>query len=389
MIKPLNPHECCGCGSCAAICPKGAITMERGADGAAYPQVMRDLCIDCGLCEIACDFSRFQPTGKDPSEVYAARMKDPGEVASSRSGGFFMALCQDVTDRGGVVFGSRLDTDCRVVHTAARSYEECRAFKGSKYAESNLGKTFSECREALKSGTPVLFSGTGCQAHALLRYLETTNTSTKNLLTVDIICHGAPTAGAWDAYREVIEKREGAKMLHFDFRDKSNFTWEDNVETYVLADGTQKSERRWTKLFYSCHAFRESCYHCKYTTAQRRTDITIGDYWGIERNAPRFNDHRGVSLVLLHTEKGAEAFRRVRESLDFEPTDLATSMQPQLIHPSGKKCGHRAFRRRFAKNPYRAVEKYTYPSLPVKLYRKAINALKRCVKKILHVLHCR
>lgn len=385
MIKP-NAAACCGCGACATICPKGAITMARGADGAAYPQVNMNVCIDCGLCEKVCDFAEFRPTGENPREVFAARMRDANEVATSRSGGFFMALCHDVIDRGGIVFGSRLDEDCRVVHVAARTYEECYVFKGSKYVESHLGKTFSECREALKSGTPVLFSGTGCQVHALLRYLETTNTSTEHLLTVDIICHGAPTAGTWDAYRKVVENREGAKMLHFNFRDKSKVAWENNMETYVLTDGTIKSERRWGNLFYSCHAFRESCYHCRYTTVQRKTDFTIGDYWGIEKNAPRFNDHRGVSLVLVHTEKGIEAFRRVREHLDYEKTDLATSLQPQLMRPVKKKFGHRGFRRRFAKNPYRTVEKYTYPSLPVQLWRKAIAASKRGIKKILHVV---
>lgn len=378
--------ECCGCGACAAICPKGAIIMTRGADGAAYPHVMENLCVSCGLCKKVCDFAQFHATGEDPRGVFAARMRDANEVATSRSGGFFMALCHDVIDRGGIVFGSRLDEDCRVVHVAARTYEECHVFKGSKYVESHLGKTFSECREALKSGTPVLFSGTGCQVHALLRYLETTNTSTENLLTVDIICHGAPTAGAWDAYRKVVENHVKSSMKQFNFRDKSSIGWEAHEETCTLANGKILHDRRWTKLFYSHYIFRESCYHCRYTTVQRKTDFTIGDYWGIEKNAPRFNDHRGVSLVLVHTEKGTEAFRRVREYLDYEQTDLATSLQPQLMHPAEKKRGYRSFRRRFAKNPYRTVEKYTYPSLPVQLWRKAIAASKRSVKKILHVV---
>lgn len=144
--------------------------------------------------------------------------------------------------------------------------------------------------------------------------------------------------------------------------------------------------RRWTDLFYSHRAFRESCYHCRYTTTQRRTDFTIGDYWGIEKNAPRFNDHRGVSLVLVHTEKGMEAFRHVQEQLDWEQTNLATSLQPQLSHPAKKKHGHRAFRRRFAKNPVRTVERNTYPALPVRLERKAVAASKKMIKKALRLL---
>lgn len=275
------------------------------------------------------------------------------------------------------------------MHSAASTYEECRAFKGSKYTESDPGKTFSECREALLRGTPVLFSGTGCQAHALLRYLETTHTPMENLLTVDVICHGAPTAGAWDAYRQVVEKREGATMADFNFRDKSELGWEAHAETCTLESGRILHGRRWTDLFYSHLVFRESCYHCKYTTTQRKTDFTIGDYWGIKKNAPRFDDGRGVSLVLVHTEKGTEAFQRVRALLDCEPTELATSLQPQLRHPVGEPRGLRAFRRRFAKDPCRVVEKYTYPAGPVRLERKMIVTSKKIVKKMLRLVHLR
>ena len=32
-------EECCGCTACAAICPKGAILMERDYEGFEYPRI--------------------------------------------------------------------------------------------------------------------------------------------------------------------------------------------------------------------------------------------------------------------------------------------------------------------------------------------------------------
>lgn len=46
------------------------------------------------------------------------------------------------------------------------------------------------------------------------------------------------------------------------------------------------------------------CFQCHYCNPQRAGDITIGDYWGIEKEHPSFFNNKGVSCILINTQKG-------------------------------------------------------------------------------------
>lgn len=62
-------------------------------------------------------------------------------------------------------------------------------------------------------------------------------------------------------------------------------------------------------------------------------DITIADYWGIEKAAPKFDDNKGVSLVLINNEKGKCVFDAIKDRVRWQETSLEDSMQPPLIAP--------------------------------------------------------
>ena len=55
MLKLDRREECCGCCACAAACPHGAIRMAQDGMGFRYPEIDKDMCVDCGLCEKVCD----------------------------------------------------------------------------------------------------------------------------------------------------------------------------------------------------------------------------------------------------------------------------------------------------------------------------------------------
>ena len=44
----VDKENCCGCESCANVCPQKAITMEYDNEGFLYPNIREDLCVDCG-----------------------------------------------------------------------------------------------------------------------------------------------------------------------------------------------------------------------------------------------------------------------------------------------------------------------------------------------------
>lgn len=377
----LDANMCCGCGGCAKVCPFGAITIETAPNGFQYPKVDEVKCTECGLCERVCHFKNFIPTGRDP-QSYAVRHTDSTELQTSRSGGFFMAVCKYVIEKGGVVFGCALNEMLSVEHAYVETYEDCKRFKGSKYVQSDLGDCFTQCEEFLQHGRWVLFSGTGCQVHGLLSFLRTKKVPTDTLITMDLVCHGAPSPGVWRAYLALLQKKGNCKVAAVDFRDKEVNGWADHIEKYIMDDGTVVHSKRWTNVFYRHVLFRESCYNCKYTTPQRECDFTIADYWGIGRNAPEFDDNKGCSLVLVHSDKAQMVFEAVKPYVHFAETKLATSLQPQLRRPIWKGWDHGLFWRSFAKDPQKAVKAWFYPNQGTKLLWKAERTVKNVLKKL-------
>lgn len=90
-----------------------------------------------------------------------------------------------------------------------------------------------------------------------------------------------------------------------------------------------------TFLFYKHIMFRKSCGKCHFTNTKRPSDITIADFWGWEKTDPNFNaDNKGVSLVLLNTEKGRKLFEAVKDKMNTFPANLEDCLQPNMMHPS-------------------------------------------------------
>ena len=80
--------------------------------------------------------------------------------------------------------------------------------------------------------------------------------------------------------------------------------------------------------------FRPSCYNCKFANIHRPGDVTLGDFWGIEKNDPAFDDNKGVSLILINTEKGNKLFNMAKENVNVIVCDIKNCIQPTLVKPS-------------------------------------------------------
>ena len=373
-MRIVNKDECCGCTACYAVCPVGAISMSADQKGFLYPDVDMEKCIGCKLCEDVCDFRAFIPAESKP-EAYAVRHRNAEEVATSRSGAFFMALCDFVLSRNGTVFGCEMVDAYTVIHKSECTKLGVNRFKGSKYVQSDLQDTFAECLALLMQEKWVLFSGTGCQVHGLLSYLKAKKADKSRLITCDIVCHGTPSPQLWRDYITAREERSREKIATADFRDKAKFGWFAHKETYCMASGKQLHAQQWTNAFYSHVLFRESCYNCKYTTPHRYSDFTIADFWGIENNVPELDDDKGVSLVLIHSSKGQRVFSQMSEFLIFHKTELDNSLQPQLQHPVTKGNNYDTFWELYEHDRKKAVSKLFFPPFIKKLSVKVIRKL--------------
>lgn len=159
-----TPARCTGCAACANVCPRGAITMEDGAEGFRYPSVDATQCVHCGLCDRTCPSLAMYP------EAWAFWHEDEAVRQNSSSGGAFTALAQYVLARGGSVFGAAFDYehDGQVRHVEIDNAADLPQLQTSKYAASTLGDIYQKVLARLKEGKLVLFSGTPCQTEGLL-----------------------------------------------------------------------------------------------------------------------------------------------------------------------------------------------------------------------------
>lgn len=334
MIRIADKAACCGCTACANVCAHGAITMKPDAMGFLYPVVDADKCIDCGLCDKVCSFNpHYNKSDNLPlPDVYAVRHKDMGEVMSSRSGAVFIAISDWVLEQGGVVYGAGYTEHFRVVHKRAVTREERDEFKGSKYVQSDLGTIFKQVKDDLKSGKTVLFSGTPCQIAGLKSFIG--KKLYPNLYLVDIVCHGVPSPYIWRDYLAYVEKKTGSIAVSVNFRDKESFGWHDHKESFTFQD-KKICRSTYTILFNKHIMFRPSCGVCHYTNFQRPGDLTIGDFWNLEKYNPSFNaDDKGVSLLLVNTAKGQSLFNAIEKKVNHIQSDCKQCLQPNLQHPS-------------------------------------------------------
>ena len=297
-------------------------------------------------------------------QVYAAIHTDENIRRKSRSGGVFTVFSDQILKRSGVVYGVVLKNNTIAQHIRAADTVGRDAMRGSKYIQSSTKNTFREVREDLNAGKIVLYTGTSCQIAGLKGFLK--NVDQENLYCIDIVCYGVPSPFIWRDYVHFLENKFKSTCTDVDFRDKKTFGWKAHYEALTFRSGLLKRERKYyndtfKKLFFSNHILRPSCYACPYKSIAHPGDITIADYWGIQKAAPEFYDNKGVSLVLINNEKGRELFESIKPYLRFKPTRIEDSMQPSLKAPVSEPADRAIFWEDYRSMPFgQLLKKYTY-----------------------------
>lgn len=308
MIVITEKKNCCGCTACYSVCPKQAITMQEDEEGFLYPKIDSVRCINCGKCDRICPIVNPKEEKEKEQDGYLVRHKDNQVIAQSTSGGAFTAFAESIIEKGGIVFGAAFDENLDVIHMGVDSKEELWRFRNSKYVQSKLGETFNHVLQELKKGRAVLFSGTPCQVEGLLAYL---NGSYANLFTVDVVCHACPSPLIWSKYKEYRAKRKnGQKTLRYAaFRDKRDYGYEYSQMSIESDNGREHygvETDPYLRAFFSNLSDRPSCYDCKFKKRYRESDVTIWDCFEIQKFDKGLDDNKGVTRVLVHSEKGDE-----------------------------------------------------------------------------------
>lgn len=266
--------------------------------------------------------------------VYAGRLKNKSALLSSSSGGAFTALSDFFLENGNAVAAAIYNYENHTAEFQMILDEKQRdRAKGSKYMQSRPDDIYREAYHWLMENPEkeLLFVGMGCQSDGF-RKLSEIKKIRDRVYIVDIICHGSPSPKLWREYAYFLEKKAGGKITYLTFKDKRN-GWRTPTAVAVV-NGNEIPIKDYVRVFYNRCALRPSCHKCPFATAERKTDITIGDFWHIEKTIPDFYDPDGTSVFLIHTDRGEELFNNIKENLEYRLSDTKQCWQANLEAPT-------------------------------------------------------
>ena len=326
MITISNKVDCCGCNACGDVCAKQAITFKTDNEGFWYPEVDKDKCIDCHLCERICPIINIDDLKKNdfdkPSHTYAAVHKNMRIRWDSTSGGAFSALAEVMYSQGGYVSGALYNEDFSVRNFVSNNPADLVRLRSSKYLQSNSEGLYKEIQALLKKGEKVLTCGTPCQMTALRSFLRK---DYDNLVIVDFICRGVNSPKVYRSYLDSLEKRYNSKIVYVKAKNKE-LGWRNLTRKVSFANGESYygvlMEDDFRRGYHTNVFCRPSCYDCKFKGFPRIADITIADYWGMEKIDKNLDNNIGTSMILLNSRKGENYFQLVKHILDYKETSF-------------------------------------------------------------------
>lgn len=323
MINIQNKVDCCGCNACGDVCVQGAISFKTDNEGFWYPEVDKEICTDCHLCEKVCPIINVKELKKNdlPQSIcYAAEHKNLEVVFDSTSGGLFSALADIMYKSGGYVGGAVFNDDFSVRQYISNDKKDLPRLRSSKYLQSHLDGFYKQVRDLLKAGEKVLVCGSPCQMAAMRAFLRK---DYDNLLIADYICRGINSPKVWRKYLDSYEERYGSKVVYCKAKSKE-YGWRNLTQKVILANGKAyyetKKQSNFTKGYLQTGVYcRPSCYDCKFKGYPRIADITLADFWGIEKVDKTLEKNLGTSLVMINSKKGEAYFEQVKKRINYVP----------------------------------------------------------------------
>lgn len=273
-------------------------------------------------------------------KAYAAHNRDADTVSISSSGGVFTAIAKSVIKDGGIVFGVA-EQNGRVLYKSAENENDIRPLCGSKYVFVPTAPVISEIIEQVRTGRQTAVVCSPCQAETVRKRCPDAD----NLIVIDFVCHGAPEPQFLEKYIAELEAQYGSRLKSINFRKKKpNAVWQDYRTEIAFENGDTVSNRPqddpYMAAFLKNASLRRACSVCRAKGSNRASDITLGDFWGVNKLAPDSFNMAGTSLIFTNTQRGEQLLHSLSDELELAQTDPAqavkynpSAVQPAVLHP--------------------------------------------------------
>lgn len=361
--------DCYGCMACVDKCPQQCIQTIQGELGHIYPAVNQNACIDCGLCLKVCPANN-EDSFKTCLHTYAAWMDDEQKHKESSSGGIATAISELFIQKGYIVYGCAFNPKFTFTHIRCENLKDLERLKGSKYVQSDMKGVYQSIAKDFKHNKTVLFIGTPCQVAGVKNFFHK---QTEQLYTIDLVCHGVPSV-------RMLQESLPQNILDQDF-DNVSFRENTKYRLSIKKDASTIYElpinkSLYLKGFFKALYYRNSCYVCKYARQQRIGDITLGDFWGIDKKTITDDIKYGISLCLINTEKGNMIFNSIPNIRKIErPIQESLKANKQLSHPCYQSKRVKVFRKLYTILGFKKGTICTIPEIIIK--NKLINLIKK------------
>lgn len=138
-------------------------------------------------------------------------------------------------------------------------------------------------------------------------------------------------------------------LERFEFRNKSVFGWSTGISCYYK-NGAEIHKRHQEDKFYQaflpCMIMRPSCGQCAFSRIPRQGDFTAGDFWGVEKTEPKWEDRLGTSAVLVNNKKAKRILRTLTSQiklLESVSLEAITYINKTVEHPFKSHSGRKHF----------------------------------------------
>jgi len=394
MIEIYDKTRCCGCNACGDVCPHHAIHFEMDNEGFYYPYVKKELCVNCGMCNRICPMNRVNELIKkqyDVPKCYAGYNKNINERLESTSGGIFSLLAKKMYKMGGYVGGAIYTDDFSVISFISNNEEDLQNLRKSKYIQGTSFEYYKTIKRLLDNQEKVLVCGLPCQMAALKSFL---GKEYNNLLTIDILCKTCNSPRVFHKYLQDLENKYKGEVISVKERYKKA-GWRSLTREIKFNNGKVYYGRGYKDSFqrgFQLNIFsRPSCYSCRFKTIPRIGDITLGDFWGIEKLDISLDDNKGTSLICINNDKGYNYFIKITDNMIQKSVSFDNVCKGNIAAFTGKgnnyptNIDREVFFQNIDSLPFEKVANEFFPYSPLPIKSKIRKVLG---KMIIPVKHC-